>query len=231
MPSPRDSRASSSAARPGDPPSKRGTPSSERGASAVSERGESSSTRERILDAAVGVLESSGLKKFAQPHIAKAAGIAQGHLTYYFPKRNDLLGALIGRAWTLIQEDLPQGLKAGLHERADEVRAKALRMIGRVVKNRARMRMLLGLIVASEEDPSLRKQVGDNVLLLRTFLAKFMGKSPKDPDVEIALAMFWGIGMQHLVLEGRRTDEETDVLLRRVEDWLAAMPESQTQGS
>jgi AcrR family transcriptional regulator len=113
-------------------------------------------TRERILDAAVNVLENSGLRKLAQPHIAKAAGVAQGHLTYYFPKKSDLVTALVGRFIDLLKEDLPHNLREGALERVDIMRARALRMAFRVVKNRARMRMLLGLVVTAEDDPAVR---------------------------------------------------------------------------
>lgn len=180
--------------------------------------------RERILDAAVSVLGSSGLGKLAQPHIAKVAGVAQGHLTYYFPKKNDLLSALVTRFVDLLREDLPANLREEVGGRVDVMRARTLRMAGSVVKNRARMRMLLGLVVATEEDPSLRETMAENLVLVRSLVARFMGKPAKDPDVEIALAMLWGIGLQHLVLEGRRSDAETDRVLERLEDWLAAIP-------
>ncbi len=180
--------------------------------------------RERILDAAVSVLGSSGLGKLAQPHIAKVAGVAQGHLTYYFPKKNDLLSALVTRFVDLLREDLPANLREEVGGRVDVMRARTLRMAGSVVKNRARMRMLLGLVVATEEDPSLRETMAENLVLVRSLVARFMGKPAKDPDVEIALAMLWGIGLQHLVLEGRRSEAETDRVLERLEDWLAAIP-------
>jgi AcrR family transcriptional regulator len=186
--------------------------------------------RDRILDAAISVLESSGVKKLAQPHIAKVAGIAQGHLTYYFPKKSDLLGALMARAVELFRDDIPQGLLEELHGRADEVRAKVLRFAGTVVKNRSRMRMILGLIVAAEEDPQLRERMAENVLLVRRVLGKLLGKSVKDPDVDLTMALLWGIGIQHLVLEGKQDELATDRLLERLEAWVATMPPPAKRG-
>jgi AcrR family transcriptional regulator len=182
------------------------------------------SVRERILDAAVNVLENSGLRKLAQPHIAKVAGVAQGHLTYYFPKKQDLVSALVGRFVDLLMEDLPQNLLDGALGKVDHMRARALRMAGRVVKNRARMRMLMGLVVATEDDPNLRATMAENLTLVRSIVARFLGKDPKDPDVEIALAMFIGIGVQHLMMEDRRPDADADRVLLRLEDWLSAPP-------
>jgi AcrR family transcriptional regulator len=187
--------------------------------------------RDKILDAAVNVLGSSGVKRLAQPHIAKVAGIAQGHLTYYFPKKSDLLGALMARAIELFRDDIPQGLLGELHGRADEVRAKVLRIAGSVIKNRARMRMILGLIIAAEEDPALRDRMAENVMLVRRALGKLLGKTAKDPDVGLTMALLWGIGIQHLVLEGKQPEETTDRLLERLEDWIAAMPPSNPRSS
>ena len=47
--------------------------------------------RERILEAALGLLSQSGAHELTQPRVAKAAGVRQSHLTYYFPTRADLL--------------------------------------------------------------------------------------------------------------------------------------------
>lgn len=190
-----------------------------------SRRSRPQNARERILDAAVDVLESSGLRKLAQPHIAKVAGVAQGHLTYYFPKKSDLVSALVGRFIDLLKEDLPHNLREGALERVDLMRARALRMAFRVVKNRARMRMLLGLIVTAEDDPAVRKTLAENLELVQSLVAKFLGKSASDPDAEIVLAMLWGVGVQHLILEGSRSDAQTDKVLSRLEDWLIAIPE------
>jgi AcrR family transcriptional regulator len=181
-------------------------------------------TRERILDAAVNVLENSGLRKLAQPHIAKAAGVAQGHLTYYFPKKSDLVTALVGRFIDLLKEDLPHNLREGALERVDIMRARALRMAFRVVKNRARMRMLLGLVVTAEDDPAVRETMAEHLELVQSLVARFLGKPATDPDAEIVLAMLWGVGLQNLILEGRRSDAQTDRVLARAEEWLAHIP-------
>src|SRR5690242_11685644 len=47
--------------------------------------------RERILDAALGLLAESGAHSLTQPKVARAAGVRQSHLTYYFPTRGELL--------------------------------------------------------------------------------------------------------------------------------------------
>ncbi|RYZ56845.1 MAG: TetR/AcrR family transcriptional regulator, partial [Proteobacteria bacterium] len=149
---------------------------------------DTNNVRDRILDAAVSVLESSGIKKFAQPHIARIAGIPQGHLTYYFPKRKDLLSAAAGRFVGLLLSDLPQTLRKEALGKVQEGRAYAVGMAARVVKNRARMRMLLSLVVASEEDPKLARDMADTVDVVRKLLERVLGKDADPVDVELALA-------------------------------------------
>ncbi|MCA9589124.1 MAG: TetR/AcrR family transcriptional regulator [Myxococcales bacterium] len=176
--------------------------------------------RERILDAAVKLLETSGVSKLAQPQVAKEAGVPPGHLTYYFPKRLDLLSAVASRFVTMLREDVPSLF--GVQELDDAMRAKALGFVARLTKNRARTRMLLGLIVAAEEDPELREQVAENVQLMRGLIARVLRCSEKDRDVDVVLAGFLGIALQHLVLEGRQSDGETDAVIARFEEWMRA---------
>jgi AcrR family transcriptional regulator len=176
--------------------------------------------RERILDAAVKLLETSGVSKLAQPQVAKEAGVPPGHLTYYFPKRLDLLSAVASRFVTMVREDVPNLF--GVQELDDAMRAKALGFVARLTKNRARTRMLLGLIVASEEDPEMREQVAENVQLLRGLIARVLRCSEKDRDVDVVLAGFLGIALQHLLLEGRQSDVETDAVIARFEEWMRA---------
>src|SRR5919201_1598046 len=49
---------------------------------------------ERILQAALALLAQSGAHELTQPRVARAAGVRQSHLTYYFPTRADLLQAV-----------------------------------------------------------------------------------------------------------------------------------------
>ena len=52
-------------------------------------------TKNKILQAALEVLQEGGVKQLSQPKVAKAAGVRQSNLTYYFPKKNDLIAGLM----------------------------------------------------------------------------------------------------------------------------------------
>lgn len=51
-------------------------------------------TRERILDAALEVLRDVGHGQFSVQKVAREAGVYQGNITYYWPRRRDLVLAL-----------------------------------------------------------------------------------------------------------------------------------------
>src|SRR5277367_6037936 len=50
--------------------------------------------RHTIIQAGIAVLREHGFAGFTQPRVARAAGVRQSHLTYYYPTRVDLLQAV-----------------------------------------------------------------------------------------------------------------------------------------
>lgn len=182
---------------------------------------EVSPVRERILDAALSLLRDVAVKKLAQPQVARLAGVPQGHLTYYFPKKLDLLVAVGRRFAELVQRDLAPFLGgARWDSQPPAARERALGFVGKLAKDRERTRMLLRLLVEADGDPKLRDAMAEGAGFVRSVLAQVLGKPKDDPDVDVALAMFWGLGMQHLVFA--RTDEQTDAVLARMQEWIDA---------
>lgn len=128
--------------------------------------------RERILRAALKLLAESGAHELTQPRVAKAAGVRQSHLTYYFPTRGDLLQAvarysidkLAGELEHARPGALPGGIAAGA---ADKRRA----------------RVMLGLVAASDRDPKIKQRMRKFVTELRGRMAPVlaMGGMRTDP--------------------------------------------------
>lgn len=186
-----------------------------------------SDVRARILNAAVDLLKVSGIKKLAQPQVAKAAGIPQGHLTYYFPKKADLLSAVAQRFGELMGEDF--GAFVGEGKRS--VKRQGLALAGRLVKDRQRTRMLLGLLVEADAEPKIAASIEQNAALVRTLVAGLMGRGEDDADVDLALATLWGLGLQHLIFARTRSERETDRLVARFGEWLALVAEKKPQAT
>lgn len=173
--------------------------------------------RERILDAALRMLGESGVRTLAQPKIAKEAGVPQGHLTYYFPKRMDLLAAVANRFVERLREESPTliAFAADARARLDAAgRKKAMGFVAKLAKDRARTRTILGLLAAADEDVELRKQMAANAESVRGLVARLVDREVGDPEADLALATLWGIGLMHLVFDDR-SSAETERLLEK----------------
>lgn len=167
--------------------------------------------RERILSAAVGLLEMHGVKKLAQPQVAKAAGVPQGHLTYYFPRKSDLLIAVAKRAMDRVLQDVSAVFS---QTRTGSVADAVTDLISFVVKDRARSRILVGLLLEAENDPALHEVLIDYSNKFNGFVAQLLGREPGHPEAFVAQAALWGLGLQHLLYAGERSDQDTDQRIR-----------------
>jgi len=114
--------------------------------------------RERILQAALSLLAESGAHELTQPRVAKAAGVRQSHLTYYFPTRGDLLQEVarysIGRLAGQLEHAKPGALPESI-------------AMGAADKRRARV--MLGLVGAADRDRKIKQR-------MRKFVAELRGR-------------------------------------------------------
>ena len=168
--------------------------------------------RTHILDTAFALLAEHGVAWLTQPRISKAAGVRQSHLTYYFPRRADLLAGVaqhfmenISGTWlaqakqgTLAVHQLPGVLTQALTDRRP-------------------IRAMLGLISAADEDPHIREALRGIVRLIRARLAALfaMLSLPNDAS-SVALVHTFMVGAA--VLHHARADEsarrEAEVAVR-----------------
>lgn len=150
------------------------------------------SVRTAILDAAIRILQESGTKELTQPKVAKAAGVRQSHLTYYFPKKSDLVAALLQQHLDLAAAD---NNHHSHHHPAEEM-ADALSMIAHDPR---RMRFFLSLIVEAQHDPALKSMVEKHIAQFDAMVAAYYGRETGDADVALFLSALRGFGMCALV--------------------------------
>jgi AcrR family transcriptional regulator len=111
--------------------------------------------REKLVEGALKLLREHGFAALSQPRIAAEAGVRQSHLTYYFPARADLLLAVADRSC--------EALLAPLHERAKrgELSPEDIAdRLGSAVTDRGLARIFHTLVSVSEEDVTLKRQMG-----------------------------------------------------------------------
>ncbi len=183
--------------------------------------------RERILDAGVRLLRESGIRALSGAQVAKLAGLSQSHLTYYFPRRTDLLVAVGRHSLGTVVEQLRGFFNASESPLGDQaVRDRVRRLLRAQMEDRARTRMMLGLLVESQDEPALRAVLRENSGFHRGAAALALGRTADHPDVDIVLATLWGLGIQQLLYDDDEgTRARTERILRRVGQWIDAAPD------
>jgi DNA-binding transcriptional regulator YbjK len=160
--------------------------------------------RDKILDAAVWLLKEHGERALTQTRVAKQAGIPQGHLTYYFPKKHDLVVAVAERFAEISRNDIQEFFGA----RTERPRADVLvEYAAQLIADRGRTRMLLAMLVVAEGEPALASVLQKNARGLRQLLSFALERESDDPTVDIVLSLLWGLGIRELVLRAGDSQE------------------------
>jgi AcrR family transcriptional regulator len=156
-------------------------------------------TRERILDAALDVLREVGHGQFSVQKVARAAGVYQGNITYYWPRRRDLVLALATR----VVDDYRRTFLARLGAQDGPPAERAMELIGVMVADAIspeRVRVLPELWSMANADPEIARAVircyDDVTDALLDFLGAGAGR-PCSDDVRRAVHLA-GVAVQGL---------------------------------
>jgi AcrR family transcriptional regulator len=179
--------------------------------------------RARILESALALLARGGVTALTQPKVSRAAAVSQSHLTYYFPTRAELLVAVarhaIGRVMARLHDAVAHGGAAGA-ERGAGVLARAL-------SDKRNIRVMLGLVAASDEDRKikawLRGFIADVRAVLRAEL-RAMGADPDDVAVAALHATAVGLAVLNLARDNAGSRRELEVVVRRSISGLVRRP-------
>lgn len=175
--------------------------------------------RGRLLQAALAVLREEGFHALTQTRVASRSGLRQSHLTYYFPRRADLLMGVAEavaaqvQASVSAQADAPpldvDGLRRALHGQLGD---------------REVPRLMLSLIAAADEDPRLRAWLqqfhAGIAATLRGALAR-AGIEPSEEEMALFHASLLGLRIGGLLSGAtpealaRQLDLALDRLLQR----------------
>jgi AcrR family transcriptional regulator len=147
----------------------------------------------RILDTALDLLGREGVTALTQPRIAKASGLRQSHITYYFPKRSDLIAAVAGS----VAERLKKGFSAALAaERPDDIAGCFAR-----IAMPEQTRLLLALVLATDEEKSIRALFRRLTKDIRDEIAAGLARQGIEAgDDSVALLHALGVGLAVLDL-------------------------------
>ena len=170
--------------------------------------------RERLLMAAVSLVREHGLPKLTQPRVAKAAGVSQSHLTYYFPTRADLVHAVLQRA----AERQRAGVEATVAA-ADEGVEALVRALAETLSRPENTRVLVSFVLAADTDPAARAMFEGLVAGMRATIAEMIervGIAPRPETVTLVHALGTGLAILELALGGSAAQPNTAATLRQL---------------
>lgn len=160
--------------------------------------------RRHILDTALDLVEADGILALTQPKVAKAAGLRQSHITYYFPRKADLVVALLEAS----------------HERAASAPAGEAGPGGAIsglMFDRDRMLFFLGILLAAASEPELRAVVRSHMEAFAGEVAASFGTAAESPSLLAFLDEVRGLALRRLVDEegGAGPGEDVAAIARR----------------
>jgi AcrR family transcriptional regulator len=176
--------------------------------------------RDRILDAALNLLAQSGAQELTQPRVARAAGVRQSHLTYYFPTRDELLQAVAYRSIDALAVSLLHAAQRG--RLGPDALARAL---ARAITDKRRTRTLLALVGTADRDPAVRRRLSRFIREVRARLAFVIAtaEGPADPDsIAFLHNLVVGAAVLHLARDTSAARREARAVLRKGVAALAA---------
>jgi AcrR family transcriptional regulator len=146
--------------------------------------------RERILNAALAILREGGIQELTQVQVSRRAGVRQSHLTYYFPKRHDLVEAVAAGFIDGMEHGLRAVAAHGEGLGPDEI----LRHVAEAIAEPGHMRMFTGVAVAADGDPALRAVIVREMTRMHDALAALVGGEDAGERTRLALATMLGLG-------------------------------------
>lgn len=166
--------------------------------------------RDRILDAALKLLAGSGAHALTQPKVARAAGVRQSHLTYYFPTRADLLQAVARHSIDALAGELAGARQASPSGLADGIAAGSA--------DKRRVRVMLGLVTAADFDPVIKRRMRRFVRELRDTMTPALEASglKSDPNsVAFLHSVIVGCAVLQLARDNAEARTEARAVLRK----------------
>jgi AcrR family transcriptional regulator len=169
----------------------------------------------RILNAALELLAEGG--ELTQTRVARAAGVRQSHLTYYFPTIVDLLQAVARHSFDKLAEEL------GAAE-AKKRPATLADAIAHGAADKRRVRVMLGLVMASDRDPALKPRMRAFVRELRARVAPMLqagGLEIESEDVAFLHTVVVGAAVLQLARDNAEARREAREVLQRAVECVA----------
>lgn len=165
-------------------------------------------TRHQLLEVALQIAEGQGVKGLTQTNVAAAAGVRQSHLTYYFPRKADLLAAVLDASHQAQKPNKSAKRAQSSDERSPQA---ALQLLENLFLNRNRMRFFLGILSEAQEEEELRKILSNHMDSFAHEIAYHFGREDDDEAVMAMLDYLRGKCLRLLLKDGQRAKLKIDI--------------------
>lgn len=165
-------------------------------------------TRQVILEAALEIAGSNGIKELTQTNVAAAAGVRQSHLTYYFPLKVDLLTAVLEASHR------DHYAKTGKKSKQDANLLgpdRAIKLVEEIFLDRNKMIFFLGVLAESINEKDLKDALKSHMDGFRNEVALLFGKDQEDASVQSFLDHMRGICLVKLLENNKSKSLDVDV--------------------
>lgn len=148
--------------------------------------------KEKILKTAIQVLREGGIKKLSQPEICSVLGIRQSQLTYYFPRRQDLIKAIVAEFSETARNRLDR-------LNPDANIATIISELEMQITKPGPMRGFIGLLVEGDQEPVVAEIILEHMRKFEEALSLRLEKLLRPEEVRFLLEHLRGIGISSLV--------------------------------
>lgn len=177
------------------------------------------SVRQRLLNAALGLMHEQGFHALTQARVAAVAGVRQSHLTYYFPTRNDLLKAVVQESKNTMRAST---ITACIQEKNLSLDDFKEILIQHLSSSKI-PRLMLALTAACDEDLSLREWMRDFQIDSRARLTEVLNAYqlfPSEDDLMLFHCIL--IGASSLSLQQGGSTTQLSKIIRNAFERLVA---------
>lgn len=162
------------------------------------------------------ILHAEGFSALTQNAVALRAGVRQSHLTYYFPTRLDLLRNVAQYGCAQVIDPITEG-----SERGHVTRSQFREFLVPNEMDRGWIRLFTGLMIAAEEDPSIRVWLSEftesNNKRLHAAFCAVIGEVPIDA-IRMLHACFIGVMHVEMQLGNEQSLRQAQTTMKRAVD-------------
>jgi AcrR family transcriptional regulator len=151
--------------------------------------------KDSILMTAITILREKGIKKLSQPEICKTLNIRQSQLTYYFPRRADLIEAIVSQFTQQAEVRISSIDESKSH---DAIIAELIHII---TSERA-IRGYLGLMTEADSDTEVKLIIENHMMAFEKMLKKKLQSFFSKEQIRFILIYLRGLGITHFLSGG-----------------------------